>query len=177
TDVVINSAGLRAQEMSGMLGVDIRQENSDVRYYKGEYFSISNRHRGKVKRLIYPVPNPLSLGLHTVVRLDGTLKLGPNAFPVEDIDYDVDESHKEEFLHESKKYMPFIEDDDLSPDMSGIRPKLFHGEEVARDFMICHEKKKGCPNFINLIGIESPGFTAAPAIARYVRKIVKDEFL
>ncbi|MEE8619787.1 MAG: NAD(P)/FAD-dependent oxidoreductase, partial [Dehalococcoidia bacterium] len=48
--------------------------------------------------------------------------------------------------------------------------------EGFRDFIITHEEKKGFPGLINLIGIESPGLTAAPAIARYVGRMVYEFF-
>ena len=57
--------------------------------------------------------------------------------------------------------------------MSGIRPKLNGPNEPFRDFIIRHEEDKGFPGFINLIGIESPGLTCAPAIAKMVGKIVE----
>ena len=37
-----------------------------------------------------------------------------------------------------------------------------------RDFVI----KEDLPGFINLVGIESPGLTASPAIARLVKKML-----
>jgi L-2-hydroxyglutarate oxidase LhgO len=52
--------------------------------------------------------------------------------------------------------------------MSGIRPKLQGPGEPPRDFVIREESERGLPGFINLIGIESPGLTASPAIAQYV---------
>jgi len=52
--------------------------------------------------------------------------------------------------------------------MSGIRPKLQGPGESFRDFVISED----LPGFINLVGIESPGLTAAPAIARHVRKLL-----
>ncbi|MBA7571634.1 hypothetical protein ES708_13400 [subsurface metagenome] len=52
--------------------------------------------------------------------------------------------------------------------MAGIRPKLQEPGGEVRDFVIRDEADKGLPAFINLIGIESPGLTAAPAIAEYV---------
>jgi L-2-hydroxyglutarate oxidase LhgO len=54
--------------------------------------------------------------------------------------------------------------------MSGIRPKLQGSGESFRDFIISED----LPGFVNLVGIESPGLTAAPAIARYVKKIINN---
>ncbi|MQY73780.1 MAG: FAD-dependent oxidoreductase, partial [Dehalococcoidia bacterium] len=71
-----------------------------------------------------------------------------------------------------KAFLPFIEDDDLEPEMAGIRPKLQGPGDDFRDFVIRHEQDKGLPGFINLIGIESPGLTSAPAIAKHVEGVV-----
>jgi len=73
-----------------------------------------------------------------------------------------------------KAFLPFIEYDDLEPEMAGIRPKLQGPGEDIRDFVIRHERDRGLPGFINLIGIESPGLTSAPAIAKYVESIVNE---
>jgi len=54
----------------------------------------------------------------------------------------------------------------------GIRPKLQEEGAPFRDFVICDESEKGFPDFINLIGIESPGLTSCLAIAEMVKKIV-----
>jgi L-2-hydroxyglutarate oxidase LhgO len=64
--------------------------------------------------------------------------------------------------------VPCIEYDDLSPEMAGIRPKLQGPGDKFRDFVISEESDKGFPGLINLIGIDSPGLTSAPAIAEYV---------
>jgi L-2-hydroxyglutarate oxidase LhgO len=58
--------------------------------------------------------------------------------------------------------------------MAGIRPKLQGPGEDVKDFVIRDETDKGLPGFIDLIGIESPGLTSSPAIARYAAAIVKD---
>jgi L-2-hydroxyglutarate oxidase LhgO len=59
--------------------------------------------------------------------------------------------------------------------MSGIRAKLQGLGDPVRDFVIRHEEDKGYTGLIDLIGIESPGLTCAPAIAEIVAGMV-DEF-
>ena len=60
--------------------------------------------------------------------------------------------------------------------MAGIRAKLQAPGDPVRDFVIRHEEDRGLPGFINLVGIESPGLTCAPAIAEMVAEMV-DEIL
>ena len=129
-----------------------------------------------MKRLIYPVPSDKSegLGIHVTLDMCGRMKLGPNARYVGKIDYMVDHSQKKSFYESVVRFLPFIEYDDIEPDQSGIRPKLHAADGSFRDFIIRHEIDNGLPGFINLIGIESPGLTASPSIARYVAGIVDD---
>ena len=108
--------------------------------------------------------------------LDGRVRLGPNARYVDEIDYSVDGTQKEVFYEFVKRFLPLLELEDLEPDFAGIRPKLQAQGEVFRDFIITHEEEIGFPGLINLIGIESPGLTASPAIARYVARMVKGFF-
>jgi L-2-hydroxyglutarate oxidase LhgO len=171
--VVINCAGLRSGAVAAMAGIDTGAAAYTIHPCKGEYFSVSNRHRGRLSRLVYPAPTSISLGVHAVLKLDGSLKLGPNAFYVaSDEDYGVDPSHRKEFHDAARVYLPFLDMSDLQPDMAGIRPKRQSKDEAFRDFIIREEGDRGLPNLINLVGIESPGLTAAPAIADHVCGIV-----
>jgi L-2-hydroxyglutarate oxidase LhgO len=167
-EMVINAAGLSADRIAGLAGIDLDAAEYRIRYCKGEYFGVASRHRGKLSHLVYPAPSPISLGIHCVVGLDGNLKLGPNAFFVESIDYSVDAAHGREFYLAGRTLCPFIEEHDLSPSMAGIRPKLQQIGETFRDFVIQDERDRGLPGFINLVGIESPGLTSSLAIANLV---------
>lgn len=173
SEIVINAAGLQADTIASMAGIDIQKEKYKIYPCKGEYFTLSSRHKHLLKHLVYPAPTPVSLGIHTVIDLNHSLKLGPNAFYVNSTDdYDVDSTHQKEFFESAKTYLPFIEYDDLSPAMSGIRAKLQSPDELFRDFIIREESDKGLPGFINLLGIESPGLTSSYAIAEYVEKMI-----
>lgn len=70
--------------------------------------------------------------------------------------------------------MPFVQYDDLQPDMAGIRPKIQPEGAPFRDFVIRHEAESGLERVINLIGIESPGLTSCLSIAEMVRNMVLD---
>jgi L-2-hydroxyglutarate oxidase LhgO len=171
-DALVNTAGLSADRVAAMAGIDTVKAGYTVHYCKGEYFGVSNRHRGKLSRLVYPAPTQVSLGIHGVLGLDGSLRLGPSAFYVDELNYDVDAGHRRDFFESARTLFPFLEEDDLSPGTAGIRPKLQEAGGPFRDFIIRDESDKGLPGFINLIGIESPGLTSALAIARYVEKLL-----
>ncbi len=174
--ILINSAGLDSAEIAKMAGIDIDAAGYGLYFCKGEYFSVSSRHKDKIGRLIYPTPEQAGLGIHANIDLAGEIKLGPNAVYMPDniIDYSIDETHQKEFYNSAKKFLPFLDFADLHPDQAGIRPKLFGPGMPERDFVIREESDRGLPGMINLVGIESPGLTAAPAIGKYVGQIVDD---
>ncbi len=174
TNVVINSAGLYADNIARMIGIE--EPSYTIYFWKGEYFSVGNGKNKYLNHLIYPVPQQQNtgLGIHATLDLNHRLKLGPNAIylPDKKVDYTVNCEHKQDFFRAVKSFLPFIEPRDLEPDQAGIRPKLQKPGDVVRDFVIRNEKDKGYPNFINLIGIESPGLTSCLAIAEKVKMIL-----
>jgi L-2-hydroxyglutarate oxidase LhgO len=174
--IVVNCAGLNSDKIAQSAGIDIAKSSYKLHYCKGEYFSLDSKYRNLVSRLIYPVPEQAGHGIHWRQAVDGRVLLGPSAHYVEAIDYSVDETYKQYFYNSAKRYLPFIELEDLAPESAGIRAKLQGPGDAFRDFVITHEEKAGFPGLINLIGIESPGLTAAPAIARYVARMAAELF-
>jgi L-2-hydroxyglutarate oxidase LhgO len=175
TRVLINCAGLQCDRVAELAGIDIVKAGYKLHYCKGEYFSVASGKSKLVKRLIYPVPTPkvTSVGIHATFDLEGRMRLGPGVEYVESLNYAVNNQHQQLFYDSVRKFLPFIEYDDLEPEMAGIRPKLQGPNEDIKDFVIRDEGDKGLAGFINLIGIESPGLTAAPAIAEYVLGLIQ----
>ncbi|MBC8256818.1 MAG: NAD(P)/FAD-dependent oxidoreductase [Candidatus Marinimicrobia bacterium] len=164
--IVINSAGLWCDKISSMLGIT----DYKLHICKGEYYRTS-LYRNQINSLIYPLPTDISLGIHIVLHLDGSISFGPNAYYVDKIDYHMDDSNKAFYLEHINHYLK-LDEANLSEDFTGIRPKIQAPGEPAQDFIICNESDKGYNNFINLIGIESPGLTSSLAIADYVQSII-----
>ncbi len=174
---LVNAAGLHADRIAAMLGIDLDRAGYRITPCKGEYFSIDNARSGLVSRLIYPPPlqDLKGLGIHLTLSLDGRMRLGPNAFFVNEINYTVDPEHAGEFFAAASSYLPFLELSDLQPEMAGIRPKLQGSEHSFRDFVIRHEKERGLEGVINLLGIESPGLTCCLGISREIVRIMRRE--
>ncbi len=167
---VINAAGLEADTIAGYAGIDIDKAGYRLHYCKGSYFALPGSMSRMVGRLVYPVPTKHSLGVHAVVDLGGRLKFGPDVeyLPDRTLEYTVDPSKRQAFAESVRRILPDVRDEDLTPDMSGIRSKIQAKGDPVRDFIITHETERGLPGLINLVGIESPGLTASPAIARLV---------
>lgn len=177
--VVINSAGLDSDSIAEMAGIDIERSNYRLHYCKGQYFRVNGSKSHLIKKLIYPVPKPKSagLGVHATLDLSGSLRLGPDEKYLKNRtkNYSVDDSQRNNFSLAANRLLPFIDKDDFSSDTAGIRPKLQGEGDDFRDFVIQEETEKGLAGFINLIGIESPGLTASPAIAKFVKEMITED--
>jgi L-2-hydroxyglutarate oxidase LhgO len=173
TAVVINCAGLQCDLIAEMAGIDIDEANYRLQPLKGEYYSVSGGSNKRINRLIYPVPSGNDVGVHVCLDVDWRLRLGPLLYEVENIDYKIDDSQRNVFLGSSiMKALPFIKPEDLEPESAGIASMLPGRRQNFRDFIIKNENDHGLPGFINLVGIDSPGLTSSPAIARSVAGIV-----
>ncbi|MBN1493166.1 MAG: NAD(P)/FAD-dependent oxidoreductase [Candidatus Omnitrophica bacterium] len=172
SDLVINAAGLKADAVAAMAGIDIEKHEYTIHFCKGQYFRIADPSKYPVTHLVYPPPTDYSLGIHIAPDLAGGLRLGPDAHYVDSIDHRVDPAAQKDFHLSVRTFLPTLKYDDLIQDTAGIRPKLQPEGGAFRDFVIKDEADIGYPGFIDLIGIESPGFTAALAIAEMVRGFI-----
>ena len=87
---------------------------------------------------------------------------------IERENYEVPESLRLNFYESVKRYLPWIQLENLQPAYAGIRPKLHGPNETFADFLIQTEAEHGMKGLVNLLGIESPGITASLAIAKRV---------
>jgi len=169
--VVVNAAGLHSDKVAALAGVDVDAAGYRLRWCKGSYFRC--RRDMPIAHLVYPLPEKHGLGVHLTLDRRGGIRFGPDIEFVDKLDYDVDPSRREAFARAARRYLPAVSADDLLPDTSGIRPKLKAPEGVFPDFVIREESSRGLRGWIDLIGIESPGLTASPAIAEAVARLVE----
>ena len=170
---IINAAGLYADEVAAMLG------NHSWKIYpvRGEYCEVRGPRSSLINNLVYPLPHSdgLSLGVHFTKTLWGTFLLGPTATYVEGKDnYEKNRLPIAAFAQSAKTLLPEVEESDLQLGYTGLRPKLVppsHKTGIV-DFVITRDPK--VPQAIHLVGMESPGLTAAPAVANYVAELVKE---
>ena len=168
--IVVNSAGLHAQELARHFD-GLPQEGVPPTYYaKGNYYSLTGK--SPFSRLIYPVPEAAGLGVHLTIDLGGQTRFGPDVEWIDSIDYKVDPGRAAGFYAAIRQYWPGLPDGALQPGYSGIRPKVGAPNEPARDFLIHGPREHGVAGLINLYGIESPGLTSALAIADHVATLV-----
>jgi len=163
TRFVINAAGLSADWISRLAGIDTPQ----ITPWKGEEF-ILDRHADRLtQRIIFPVPHKKSKGILVIPTVDGNTMIGPTAEEIDDRDdLTTTRTGKQAVLRSIQKFVPSIREDQIIASFAGLRPATANGKFHIR------EDREG---FVNLVGIQSPGLTAAPAIAEMVVGLLTDK--
>ena len=178
TKYVFNCAGTHADKFNNMVSADVFH----IIPREGQHLIMDRDFAPYVKTTIYPTPELLPGGGHTkgmglMPSVDGTLILGCNADDVDDPDFSANTREGIDkildFFEERWKYMPISKHVPKFPRDAVITAYGGSRAHPDRDDFILGEPKDA-PNFINLAGIESPGVTAAPAIAIDMVKILVD---
>lgn len=165
TDYVINAAGLWADKVSVMAGIDC----FTIHPRKGEYYVLDKKLNGLVQHVLFTVPTPISKGIVVTPTVDGNLLTGPNAHDVEDkTDLTTTSSGLNEVLTGACRLIPDLAEKKgmIITNFCGLRP-----EPDTEDFII--EAYDEIGGFINVAGMKSPGLTAAPAVAQTVTELLR----
>lgn len=169
-DVIVNTAGVFCRDIVAML----EEPDFDVYPCRGEYLVLDKAYSWLVRSMIYPVPPKHTgvLGVHITPTIEGNILLGPSAeFITEAEDTRTTKGMMISLLKHAKEIVPLLPDTAVINAYSGIRSKLASAENGGwADFRI--EESRNTSGLINLLGIESPGLTAAPAIAKEVTGII-----
>jgi L-2-hydroxyglutarate oxidase LhgO len=176
-DILVNSAGLWADEVYRMTR---GPRAFRIRPFKGEYYSWR---RGGVRSMVYPVPRRFlpgsagderqvsNMGIHVHRAVGGEVLVGPTQVELDwgqKADYRITTA-RDVFLRAAADYAEVETPEALSPAYAGNRPKLFEQDRPVGDFVLLREGAH-----IHLLGIESPGLTAAPALGSEVARLVDE---
>lgn len=167
---LINAAGLHADEVAALALGHSKYAIAPVR---GEYYEIvTPEKKALISRLVYPAlpRHAIGKGIHFSPRPNGRMFVGPNAVPIDEkTDYTSRKTPPGVFIEALRKFLPSLEERDLRWAYSGIRPRVAAGERDQGDFIIAADRET--PPLVNLVGIESPGLSAAMAIAGHVGRL------
>lgn len=163
---LILAAGLHGPAMAARIEGYPAAQLPVQRYAKGNYFALAGR--SPFSRLIYPVPEKDGLGVHLTLDLAGQARFGPDVEWIGSLDYDVNPARLPAFYGEIRKYWRGLADGRLRPDYAGIRPKIYEPHEPQPDFLLAGPESHGLASLVCLLGIESPGLTAALALGEHV---------
>jgi len=167
---LVNSAGLHAPDFARNLEGCAGDRAPQAYYARGHYFTLSGR--SPFSRLIYPIAESAGLGIHVTLDLAGRAKFGPDVEWLEVPDYTFDETRRGRFAEAIRRYYPGIDENRLMPGYVGIRPKISPAGTAGADFRIDGTEAHSLPRLVHLFGIESPGLTAALAIAAHVARLL-----
>jgi len=155
---VVVAAGLWADDLLHAAGLD----GFSITPRKGEYFVLDRRVAERVRGVLFPCPTPVSKGILVTRTIHGNVMLGPNAVNVEDKeDVATTAPGLNEVMAGALRLVPSLDARDVIRTFAGLRAGGSTG-----DFRI--EAPREAPGLVFLGGIESPGLTAAPAIAEEV---------
>lgn len=158
TKYYVNSAGLHAGELAVLAGGEDRQPTQRA----GEYLLLDKECGSHVRHTIFPTPTKAGKGILVTPTVHGNLLLGPTSISREDKD-DVSTTSEglNAVIEKTKTTVKNIPYGKVITSFAGLR-------SVEEDFII----EQGDKN-INLMRIGSPGLSAAPAIAEYVRDMLR----
>ena len=163
--IVINCAGLYSDQIHNM----VSDPCFKIHYRRGEYFVLDRSAGGFVSHTIFQCPSEKGKGVLISPTVHGNLIVGPNAEEVptpENLETTMDGLDEvRKAARMSSARIPFGA---VITSFSGLRPT-----PSTHDFII--GEAKGAPGFIDAAGIESPGLTAAPAIAVHVAGLVREQ--
>ena len=163
---VVNASGLGAQTLARATDGMSAELVPPLNLMKGHYFMLSGR--SPFRHLVYPLPGAHSLGIHATHDLAGLARFGPDAVPVETVDYGFEAGREVEFAEAIARYWPGLDPERLQPAYTGIRAQLALGPEGRRDFVLSGPAEHGLHGLWHMFGFESPGLTAALAVGEWV---------
>ncbi len=165
---IINCAGVFADQIANMIG----DTSFKIIPRKGEYYLLDKTESKMVNHVLFHCPSKMGKGILVTPTAHGNVLMGPTAIDL-DFDSKLDVDTTIEGLDEVKKavreVIPTLTTRNAITSFAGLRA---HIDGDNNDFIIA--KSQANEKFINVAGIESPGLTAAPAIARYVGQIFRE---
>ncbi len=169
-NTVVNSAGLRAPDVARLINGLPTNSIPQAYFAKAHYYTLSGK--SPFNHLVYPVAHTAFLGVHVTIDMGGQARFGPDLEWIDRIDYTFDPAREPFFYKAIRRYWPDLQDGQLQPGYTGIRPKISGPREAASDFRVDGPAVHGVAGLINLFGIESPGLTSCLALAKHVRSLL-----
>lgn len=161
--VVINAAGLFADEIASMVG----DHFFSVSPRRGEYFLFDRALGTMARQTIFQAPTAMGKGILVTPTVHGNLLIGPSAENIADKeDLKTTESGLDFVWQGAAKSVPNLPRRSIITEFTGLRAVGSSG-----DFII--QQSPNQPRMVHVAAIESPGLASSPAIASYVEDILR----
>lgn len=155
--IVINAAGVKADVIAAM----IEPIDWKITPRKGEYYLLDHYAPNLTQHTIFPLPSEKGKGVLVSQMPSGNYIIGPSSEFTDADDLATDADTLAKVKTAALNMIPSIPFKETIRVFSGLRATSTRG-----DFIVEHSNSN--KHFINVAGIESPGFAASPAIAKYV---------
>lgn len=164
---VVNAAGLHADAVSALF----KAERFEIKPRRGEEYLLDRNSPACPAHVIFPVPSGESKGMLVIPTVEGTVMLGPTAEMCESkTDASTTARNLDRILGNAGNVISGVSRRDVITAFAGMRPTI-----AGEDFMICQSKL--APGLVHAAGIQSPGLTAAPAVAEELKELLKRDGL
>jgi len=151
----------------GFFGKKFLEDKDSIFPRRGQYLVTDKNLKNLVSRPIFGIPTEIGKGITISPSPHGNLLLGPTSHKVSFYDTSSNLKEREEILEKVNKYTDFDFNPYIIRDFAGVR-----ASSKTKDFIIGYEDGK---NIVQVQGIDSPGLTSAPAIAKMVAGLIKEK--
>lgn len=154
--IVVNSAGINSAKIAGLVG-----DEYNVGGRRGEYILLDKSASYLTDKTLFFTPTAQGKGILVSPTADGNIILGPTAEEIGSNDTETTAEGLAAVTAKASEMLKNIPFGETIASFAGVR-----AYNDTHDFIV--EESKCNDGFIQLIGIESPGLTASPAIGKYV---------
>lgn len=152
---VVNAAGVYADDFNNQVSAD----RFTIHACRGEYWLLDRAAGPAMQATVFQAPTPMGKGVLVTPTVEDTLIIGPTAQDIDDKDDTrTTAAGLEQALQVARRTWPDLPSRMCITTFAGLRAR-----SDRHDFII--GEAADAPGFFNAAGIESPGLTAAPAIA------------
>jgi L-2-hydroxyglutarate oxidase LhgO len=169
---LINAAGLGARA----LALSLHERPADVPsidFAKGNFFSYSGAL--PFQTLIVPLGETLAAGGAFTIDNGGQGKFGPDLEWASRVDYTVDPQRAPTFVAGIRRFFPDVDPSRLTPNYSGIRPRVHNDGPAMADWLVLGPSEHGLAGVFHLLGFDTPGLTTCLAIANLIAERTKNK--
>ncbi|HIR42608.1 MAG TPA: FAD-dependent oxidoreductase [Candidatus Aphodovivens avicola] len=154
-DAVVNAAGVHADDINNLVSA----HKLEITPVRGDYILYESSLGSLFRHTVFQVPGPAGKGVLVSPTVHGNLFVGPNAIPQQSKESPGTTREGLAFIIDrARRTWPDCSTRGMITNFAGLR-----ASGASRDFVV--GEAEDAPRFFNAACIDSPGLTAAPAIA------------